>query len=306
VLFASGGALLIAGIQAFQGADLRLVIESFFVGILIFCPCLFAAIIPLMKQIVHLALLKRGIMVNRADALLDLAQVRNFYFDKTGTLEAVESCFVPLQEGDESVVPYLNALAERSKHPILRGLQLTGETKLPEEIKEHPGQGVEAKAADGTAVVIGRASFLREMGIGVPNDSAHPYVSVNRVVVGQLLVKSVFDSDSRHFLKKLLAQVQDAKVDILSGDPAAAAGVPFTGLDQRISYRGNLSPDEKAAEIRGQSAFVGDGLNDTLALAKASVGFRLGHRVLGFAPVDFHLQSPDLDLILTAVQYSKK
>jgi putative CocE/NonD family hydrolase len=54
-----------------RGGGLKLVAESFFVGILVFCPCLFASIIPLMKQIVHLALLKRGIMLSRADAPLE-------------------------------------------------------------------------------------------------------------------------------------------------------------------------------------------------------------------------------------------
>src|SRR5690606_6053356 len=82
-------------------------------------------------------------------------------------------------------------------------------------------------------------------------------------------------------------------------------GLSFAKLDQRISYFGNLTPEKKAERIQGSSAFVGDGLNDTLALAKSRVSFRIGHRILGFAPVDFHLQSPNLDLILDTIEYSK-
>ena len=58
--------------------------------------------------------------------------------------------------------------------------------------------------------------------------------------------------------------------------------------------------------IGANAVFVGDGRNDTLALSKARVSFRLGHRISGFAPVDFELQSPNLDLILVAIQYAKK
>ncbi|MCC6137795.1 MAG: cation-translocating P-type ATPase, partial [Bdellovibrionaceae bacterium] len=306
VVFAFGGAILIAGIQALKGAETRLIIESFFVGILIFCPCLLAGIIPLMKQMVHLALLKRGIMLLRADALLDLAKVTNFFFDKTGTLEAIESDFVPLSEDSEHAIPYLNSLAERSKHPILRGLKTTGGRQSIEKIIEHPGKGLEAFASDGAKIIVGRANFLKEMGLETSSESAFPLVSINRTLVGQIIVKSVYDSNSHHFLKKLLNISRNAKIEILSGDPSSGAGTSFTKLDQRISYFGNLTPEEKAERIHGASAFVGDGLNDTLALAKSRVSFRVGHRILGFAPVDLHLQSPNLELILATIEYSKK
>ncbi|MCC6137998.1 MAG: cation-translocating P-type ATPase [Bdellovibrionaceae bacterium] len=306
VIFAFGGAILIAGVQALKGAETRLIVESFFVGILIFCPCLFASIIPLMKQMVHLALLKRGIMLSRADALLDLAKVTNFFFDKTGTLEAIESDFVPLSEDGEHAIPYLNSLAERSKHPILRGLKVTGGLQSIEKIIEHPGKGLEAIAGDGAKILVGRSSFLKEMGLEISSESECPLVAINQAVVGQIIIKSVYDSNSHQFLKKLLNISPSAKIEILSGDPSSGAGTSFTKLDQRISYFGNLTPEEKAERIQGASAFVGDGLNDTLALAKSRVSFRVGHRIFGFAPVDFHLQSPNLDLILAAIEFSKK
>jgi Cu2+-exporting ATPase len=169
------------------------------------------------------------------------------------------------------------------------------------EITEYPGQGVEAVAADGTRIAAGRPAFL-----GEPKDSAHTLVALGGKIAGRILVKSVYDADSLRFLEKLLRFAPRAKVEILSGDPAAEAGAAFTGLDRRIGYSGNLSPEQKADRIGDSSAFVGDGLNDTLALAKARVGFRLGHRVLGFAPVDFHLQAPELDLILATIGYARK
>src|SRR5690606_14684141 len=129
----------------------------------------------------------------------------------------------------------------------------------------------------------------------------YPYVAVNGAIVGQILVKSAYDLDSTYFLKKLLAVIPDSKVEILSGDPAKNAGSHFTELDPRISYFGNLTPEEKAEKISESSVYIGDGLNDTLALAKAQVGFRMGHRILGFAPVDFHIQTPNINLVLATI-----
>jgi cation transport ATPase len=307
VIFAFCGASSIAATQALRGGDLRQVIESFFVGILIFCPCLFASIIPLMKQIAHLALLKSGLLLSRSEALLDLSQVKNFYFDKTGTLEAVESVYIPFSAEGQSALPYLNALASQSKHVTLRGLKAFGEAKPLKEITELAGKGLIAKDNDGNEIHIGSSDFFKEMGLAVLNpDSGLSFVSVNRKVLGQILRKSIYDVSSLHFLKKLLALVKQSKITVLSGDPMVGAGKSFIGLDERISYHGHLSPEEKADLIQGSSAFIGDGLNDTLALAKARVSFRLGHRIQGFGPVDFHLQAPSLDLILRAIQYSKK
>jgi cation transport ATPase len=105
--------------------------------------------------VAHLALLKSGLLLSRSDALLDLAQVTNFYFDKTGTLEAVESTYIPVaQDMGADALLYLNDLAERSTHVTLRGLRTSGEKRLIQEITEHAGKGLVAKAVDGTEIIV--------------------------------------------------------------------------------------------------------------------------------------------------------
>lgn len=306
VIFAFLGAVVIATFQAFKGADTRLIVESFFVGILIFCPCLFASIIPLAKQITYLALQNHGIFISRTDALFDLSKISQFFIDKTGTLESTESIYVPLSEDIEVAIPYLKGLAKISTHPILRGLTVTGAAKGIAKIEEYPGNGLIAKADGGAEIIVGRSSFLEKMGIVPRESSNYPFVVINRRIVGHIYVQSIYDKRSQHFLKSLLEQDKNAQVQILSGDPRPGAGSNFVVLDPRISFHGNLAPEEKARKLSNDSAFIGDGLNDTLALAKARVSFRIGHRVLGFAPVDFHLQVPNLNLVLSTIRYSKK
>jgi cation transport ATPase len=217
----------------------------------------------------------------------------------------VESTFLPL-DGGETALPYLNALAAKSRHITLRGLGADAGSLVIERMEEHPGKGVVAWAEDGTRIIAGKSDFLGELGLTVPQEPGASYVALGQKVVGRILRKSVYDERSRHFLASLLSSVPEAEVEIFSGDPMPGAGAAFTGIDSRIVYYGNLSPEEKAKSMRAPCAFVGDGLNDTLALAAASVSFRVGHRILGFAPVDFHLQRPDLNLLLLVIQYAKK
>lgn len=305
--FALSGAFLAAAIAALKGESPAQIVEAFFIGVLVFCPCLFASILPLAKQVAHLSLLRTGVMLSRADALLDLRDVRTLYFDKTGTLESIHSHF-EASEGSRFDSAYLEDLASQSQHPVLRGMENRRHLGLLTSVQEFPGQGVSAFTYDNSPLMVGRASFLEQHGIVLkPNfDRDFPGVTFKGRLEGQIIIKKIYDMKSRRILQRLLEQVPKIKIAILSGDPAMGAGEPYLQLDPRITYHGNLSPEAKASEMESPCAFVGDGLNDTLALAKADVSFRVGNRVTGFAPVDFLLQTPNLRLISSTIAYSKR
>lgn len=307
VISAFLGAFILALLAWRNGLDRFAVAEAFFVGVLVFCPCLFASVLPLTKQMAHLALLRVGVMVSRSEALLELHRVTHIYLDKTGTLEAVESRFEPFKK-----VPmlehYLSDLARRSTHPILRGLKLFEPTDTLMVVEETSGKGVVAITGRGDKLIVGRPKFLTALGVVLPRKIGvlFPVVAFNGEVVGQIVTKKTYDSRSREFIRKLLKMRPSAFIHVLSGDPNPEGGKMLTEISPRVVYEGNLSPEEKARRIRGKSAFVGDGLNDSLALAKADVSFLMGHRILGFAPVDFQIQFPNINLILATAQYARR
>lgn len=307
VIAAFLGAISIAFIHYLRGSESRQIIESFFIGILIFCPCLFASIIPLSKQIVYLTLLETGVLIKNEDALLKLNKISRFYIDKTGTLETLEATYIPMAEAGKEALIYLKSVSEKSKHIILRSLKIPGEGTPLTYIVEYPGSGVIAKAANGVEICIGRPEFvLKNRNDKAAYDPSLPLVALNRQVVGQIFTKSKYALEAQNFLRQLLEDHPESKIDILSGDPTPNIGNKYNRLDRRITYYGNLSPEEKAQKLLPNSVFIGDGLNDTLALAQASVSFRLGHRIQGFAPVDFQLQTPNLNLILQTIEFAKK
>jgi cation transport ATPase len=313
---ALGGASLLAALAWYQGAGAGHVAESFFIGVLVFCPCLFASILPLTKQLVHLGLLHAGIVTSRSEALLDLCHIRNFYFDKTGTLEAVKTAYQGFQDHDVVSVASLREISKRSVHPLLRELSFSeapgnADSSPLEKFEEIPGQGVVATMASGDTIVIGRRDHLQKHGVRLVGSSSawdrdFPGVALNGQLVGQILVKKTYDEKSKRFLQQLTKVLPGTRIQILSGDSGADAGRELATACEGISYHGSMTPEQKAAAIPSASAFVGDGLNDTLALAKADVSFRLGQRAAGFAPVDFHLQVPNLDLLFRVIQYGRK
>lgn len=311
VTVAFSGATFLAIVAGLKGQAFWGVAESFFVGILVFCPCLFASILPLAKQIAYLALLKNGVLASRLDALLDLHSIRNFYFDKTGTLEAVESTYLPFVQNN-SVPPFLGSLATRSRHVILRNLTgLNPDVSSPFELRkveEVANQGIIGWDQNGIEMIAGRPEFLTQKGVPILRklDPTSSYVSYDGILAGQILSKKLYDSNSAKFLIQFLNSVPGAELEILSGDPSPASGQKYELIDSHIQYRGNLAPEDKARYIKKNSAFIGDGLNDTLALAQAQVSFRLGQRVQAFAPVDFYLNAPDLNLILLILRYSRR
>lgn len=301
------GAIAAAAFVSFRGASFAETAETFFIGVLALCPCLFASILPLAKQIAHLALLRAGIAVSRTEALLDLCDVRTFYFDKTGTLEAVRSHFEAFEAANFNPA-LLEELASKSRHPILRGLEKRNDAGLLSAVTEFPGQGVVATTQDGSSLIAGSASFLERQGIhiGEDFDRDFPGVAYQGRLKGQIIIKKVYDVKARYILERLLRLVPRSKIEILSGDPALGAGERYRSLGEQVVYRGSLTPEQKAERIQPRSAFIGDGLNDILALSRADVSFRIGERVTGFAPVDFQLQITNLDLICLTIEYAKR
>ncbi|MAV89872.1 MAG: hypothetical protein CL676_00510 [Bdellovibrionaceae bacterium] len=301
------GAGVLALIAWHNGSTIKTIVEAFFVGILIFCPCLFASIIPLSKQMAHLALLKVGVIIYRSDALLDLAHIKNIYFDKTGTLEAVESIYFPIEDS-ENIDSYLSELSQKSQHPILRGLlkdQKQRGSGLIKKIDEIPGKGSFAWTKDNKLFTIGSKLFLASEGIEIPDATiSTSYVAFNNRLVGQIISKKSYDESSLKFIKSLVKNFSGYRIGVLSGDPSFAGQERFESTFENVSYFGNLSPEDKAYKIKPKSIFVGDGLNDTLAFAKADVSIRLGHRILGYGPVDIEIKVPNLNLILRVLDYA--
>lgn len=313
---ALAGAVALGAASLARGAGPSGAAEAFFVGVLIFCPCLFASILPLSKQMAHLALSRLGARLYRAECLFELGQLEGVFLDKTGTLESVESFYHPLCPlTEQRVRGILGAAASRNGHPVLAGLApgLQQQPSGPVQVEDFPGLGLQASAGP-DLLLVGRPHFVRSrLGPGAPglyrdpsrSDDRYPLVALNGQIVGKLITRQVFDATSLDFLRQLARMFP--VVSILSGDPRGLeAGARFCALDPRISYQGDLTPEGKAEKVTGRALFVGDGLNDTQAMTRAAVSCRVGARAPALAPVDLEIPSGDLMALLAILRYARR
>jgi Cu2+-exporting ATPase len=241
--------------------DIRLSLNIAIAVLIITCPCALGLAVPAVTTAAISRLFSMGFLVKHATAIERLAEVDHIVFDKTGTLStpAVE---VPasLTARERSICL---SLARQSSHALSAALadSLQGVSPVVlEGVEEHPGQGVKAHL-DGRDVRLGRGAWIGAdfRGFGLRVGDAAPI---------ELPVHEVLKPGAREALAAL-----DLPGEIVTGDHPGAAGrfAALAGLPVLADAR----PDDKSrhldalADAGHKVLMVGDGLNDTMALARA-------------------------------------
>ena len=243
--------------------------------LLVACPCALGLAMPAGIWAGLFYLSQRGV-VGRHGYLLDtLAECKTIVFDKTGTLSRfeLEADTRQLGHGEMQTARLLDEMAslgEASHHPVSQALARLSPTRLPvNTVQIFPGAGI-GGMVEGSCLLIGELSLLKEKGIRIPAElpkgSGKPvHVARQGLFVGTLFLNEVFRDEAEATLRALGEMGCDCR--ILSGDPgsehATIGGIPVEG---------GLSPEAKAervliaAESGGEVLFVGDGVNDVLAM----------------------------------------
>jgi len=292
------------------------------------CPCAMGLATPTAIMVATGRAAELGTLFRKGPALEALARADTAVLDKTGTLTKgrPELTSVVALDGDEVTALRLTASAESlSEHPLARAIVAAAQARglewpPPEGFQAEPGRGVEARCA-GQAVLVGTARFLADRGVdttgaapvtaGLARDSATP---VLLAVDGRL--RAVFGiadplKDGSREAVTALRQL-GLKVVMLTGDqhePAQAVAAAV-GIDE---VRAELLPADKAGEVQRlqaagrRVAFVGDGINDAPALARADVGIALGTGTdIAVEAGDLILMSGDLRGVPNAIRLARR
>ncbi len=256
--------------------------------LIVACPCALALATPLTLAVAVGRAARRRILIKGADVLERLASPGTMWLDKTGTLTEGHARVLGAV-GPTWVRPLVAALERQSAHPVAVALAeaFGGETTVGlrvVDVQQSAGGGIRG-TVDGHDVAVGNEAFVLDAaGAIVPTlraaaasfvaEGGSPiYVAVDRAVTMVAAVGDRLRDDAKPTIDALVAR--GFEVGILSGDhPEIVAGVGARlGLDPARCH-GGLTPEDKVSFVRGTKGpvvMVGDGVNDSAALAAADV-----------------------------------
>jgi P-type Cu2+ transporter len=250
------------------GGDFRFAINISAAVLIITCPCALGLAVPAVVTSASGKLFRKGLLIKDGTALERLAKVDTVVFDKTGTLTLGMPEPTNLGTHAPEILALASALAAGSSHPLARALVSVAPPAEVSDLREVAGYGIEARQGGGL-VRMGRAEWVGADPVGV----TATYLSVG----GALHVFTFADHIRQGAEVAIAALVaQGMNIRLISGDTAG----PVADLAGRLGisdWTANALPAKKLALVQGLSAaghhvlMVGDGLNDTAALAAASV-----------------------------------
>ncbi|MFN4060442.1 MAG: heavy metal translocating P-type ATPase [Paracoccus hibiscisoli] len=255
--------------------DVRLAVNIAAAVLIITCPCALGLAVPAVATSASGRLFRRGLLIKDGTALERLAEVDTVVFDKTGTLTMGQPRLLDPGAIPADLRPLAHALAQGSAHPLSCALAQALEGTPPavlEALTEHPGRGVSARW-QGRDLRLGRAEWL-----GVADDQDAATLSSWLSVEGQAPLRLDFTDSLRPGAADCVARLlaDGRRVILLSGDRAApvaalAAGLGISEWHAGIDPVGKACAVAALADAGAKVLMVGDGLNDTAALARAHV-----------------------------------
>lgn len=292
--------------------------------LLVSCPCAIGLATPAAFSIATGRAARKGILIKGMDTIERLAKAKSLYFDKTGTLSTgtpvIESAFF-LKPHTPDQCSRISAMAQVApSHPssisLVHWLQQNklhrDAAYLEGSAKHIPGKGVILRDANENVFRLGSIMWMKEEQILLPpeissfldsliSEAKSPLIySEGNVAMAAFGLTEEPRKDIAEVLSDLKASGRT--LNILSGDINERLVKFVDDLDVEVHIqRGELGPEEKKAIIEKDPAFtamIGDGINDSGAMASAgvSVGMKGGLQSI-VDVVDVFLMKDDPALI---------
>ena len=296
--------------------------------LIIACPCALGLATPTALMVGVGRGGQLGILIKGQDALESSGRIDTVVFDKTGTVTAGRMTLAAIDTfgiDGERALELAAAVEASSEHPIAAAISRAQRDRVGalipvHDFRGHTGLGAEGNV-DGIHCLIGQASLLQQRDI--PIDEPVAALIAEREARGDTVVLLAADSsvaaaftvtDSiRAGAADTIARLRrmGLRTVLLSGDASATAehvGATI-GIDEVVA---RVLPDEKANVIAAMQAdghrvaMVGDGVNDSAALATAELGIAVVQGTdIAMKAADLIIVRDDLGAVVDAVQLSR-
>ena len=278
-----------------EGAVFRDWLYRGLIFLVVSCPCALVLSIPLSFFGGIGSASKNGILIKGSNYLEALRKANTVVLDKTGTI--TKGVFKvteinPVGMSEDELLKYAAIAEANSNHPIAKSIMESYNEKFEEEVKLSEIDKYEEIAAhgikvlyNGKTILAGSSKLLDSENVKyekIDEVGTTVYVAVDGKYAGCIVISDEVKEDSKRAIAEM-RKVGITNVVMLTGDNEAAAAkiAEEVGLDKHYS---GLLPNQKVEILEeiakenstGNTAFIGDGINDAPVLARADVGIAMG------------------------------
>ena len=302
---------------------------TIFISILIIaCPCSLGLATPTAIMVGTGKGAELGILIKSGEALEKLNEIDTIVFDKTGTLtegtpKVIDIVSIGNALSKDEILKIAASMEVNSEHPLGKAVYDEAKEKNVElyEVKKFlsiSGRGVIGEIEE-KKYLLGNKKLLLENGINnLYEEEIHRYelegkttilLADEEKLIAFITLADVVRNESIKLIEKL--KKENIKTYMLTGDNERTAKVIAKKLDID-DVIAEVSPEDKYKKVKDlqeqgrKVVMVGDGVNDSPALAQADVGMAIGSGTdIAIESADIVLMSKDIETILTAIRLSK-
>ena len=302
---------------------------TIFISILIIaCPCSLGLATPTAIMVGTGKGAELGILIKSGEALEKLNEIDTIVFDKTGTLtegtpKVIDIVSIDNVLSKDEILKIAASMEVNSEHPLGKAVYDEAKEKNVElyDVKKFlsiSGRGVIGEVEE-KKYLLGNKKLLIDNGISnLHEEEIHKYelegkttilLADQEKLIAFITLADVVRNESIELIQKL--KKENIKTYMLTGDNERTAKViaKKLGIDDVIA---EVSPEDKYKKVKDlqeqgrKVVMVGDGVNDSPALAQADVGMAIGSGTdIAIESADIVLMSKDIETILTAIRLSK-
>lgn len=322
-------AIITFGAWMFLGASLTFALLAFVSVIVIACPCAMGLATPTSIMVATGKGAQYGILIRGGEPLEAAKKIDTIVFDKTGTLTKgkpeLKDIIAIKGMRPEEILQIAASLEEGSEHPLANAILSHASsngvsTQEVESFRAIPGKGIEGNIADKHYRLGNRALLQSEFDhlqthhqqevITLESDGKTVMLLANeKEIIGAIGVADTLKETSQEAVDRL--KTMGIEVFMITGDNARTANAIASSIGI-TNVLAEVLPEEKANEVKklqaqGKNvAMVGDGINDSPALAEANLGIAMGSGTdIAMETGGIVLVKNDLRDVVTAIKLSR-
>ena len=302
--------------------------------LVISCPCALGLATPVAIMVGTGKGAEMGILFKSAEALENLRSVGTVVLDKTGTVTRGKPAMTDIvvatradgspAMSEKALLKLAAALERSSEHPLAEAIMAESEARgivarMVEDFAAVPGRGVTAREGQ-NVIAAGNVRLMDELGAKVPAGLAEQLAAEGKTPLffaknGELVGTIAVADEVKETSAEAIAALRKLGVDVrmLTGDNrvTAEAIARRVGLNSK-QVIADVLPADKERHVRelqdagSKVAMVGDGINDSPALARADVGLAIGTGAdIAKEGADVVLMRSDLMDVARAIELSR-